>query len=143
MDTRRKRLRLISDECPLAAYLLALGGPFLRIHVHPLQIFCDSKKTREIEPVRGSETCAHDILHHTVLVNNRQVVCERYPIVIKLSPFLFALPRTQKSNKSIGDRRNPRETSINHLKTSISSRLSSLLSFFPVVPFKRSDIRCL
>ena len=35
----------------------------------------------------------------------------------------------QKSNRSIGDRRNPRETSNTHLKTSISSRLSSLLSF--------------
>ena len=49
----------------------------------------------------------------------------------------------QKSNKSIGDRRNLRATSNTHLKTSISSRLSSLLSFLSVVSFKHYDNRCL
>ena len=70
-----------------------------RVHVPPhirsgLQMFCESKKTREIESVRGPESRAHDILHHPALVNTRRVVCERYPICLKLSPFLFALPRT-------------------------------------------------
>ena len=45
--------------------------------------------------MRGSETRAHDILHHTVLVSTRLVVCERYSIVHKLSTFLFA-PRATK-----------------------------------------------
>ena len=35
--------------------------------------FCESKREREreIEPVLGSETRAHDILYHTALVNTR------------------------------------------------------------------------
>ena len=76
-----------------------LGAPFFRVHVPPhvrsgLQMFCLSKTNLGIEPLGGSETRAHDILHRTALVNTRRVVCERYPIVLKLSPFLFALPRT-------------------------------------------------
>ena len=84
------------------------------------------------KPKRGSETSAH----HTAIVNTRRVVCERaLRFCLPSSAHTYTNKRAsklrQKSNNSIGDRRNSRETSSTHLKTSTSSRLLSLLSFCP------------
>ena len=56
--------------------------------------FFVNQKYSWIGPVRGSETRAHDIFPHTEVLDTRRVVCERYLIVLKLSSFLFARPRT-------------------------------------------------